>query len=191
MPKAEKERANAMEIASFVMSVVACILAIVMPYATYTWMQNEVRLQKIKATSLRAFSTSASGISTAPNGATSISKTTFIRIVNDGDLPIDQVEVIFEDDAGQKDFFEETSVTTDPYRKVRTELSDCTLVAAFEKPLPPRELVTLAFHKTFKFKDNELDPDDKRLLVWVRSEASPAIPIHGLQPRLIDFVPPP
>jgi hypothetical protein len=159
-----------------VISIVAVTIAVVMPLATYKWMQNDVRIQRMKASSLRAASKAASSTSTTVDPGY-VHKTVFVRITNDGELPVGRVEVILEHDGMERGFFQNTKVTAKPYYDVRSKVCDSAFVATLEKPLPPGEVVTLIFSNRFELGH------ESELLAWVRSEASPAVPIQGLPGR--------
>ena len=161
-------------------SVVALIVSIVAPFILYQWYQNDVRIQQIKATSLDVYQTATSSAAISFSAENEETETTAlasqIHISNKGSLPVDGIELILKHRDDEK-FFDSFYVNVYPPVAFKKSLVDGRLSIEFEKPLPPKQKVTIHIESSKTGKDVVGTIDFSSIEAWIRSEALPTTPV--------------
>ncbi len=133
--------ANAIARWSMVVSGLALLATCLVPYLMYRYFHNESRIQQIKQASLRA-RTKTMGQAHSVADSPAISRTNVIEIVNDGPLPIADVEVIVSHQMNTK-FFDGAHVSAHPPIAFKRSVDNGALTASFEKALAPGQTVSV------------------------------------------------
>lgn len=172
--------AVSLDFVAVIVAVLALIVAIVAPLVTYFALQNDIRIQQLKATALRV-SDYAMGGHILEDGKHAYVQTFIVQIIHEGQLPVDSVEVIFDYKGDTEKYFNDVEITTDPPLAYEKTIKGNVLTVSFTSPLAPGEDVSLSIEKIFVPKEGEQIFDFPKLQAWLRSEATPAVPIlsHG------------
>ena len=157
------------DVIALVVSILALMGSVASPFITYNLLQNDVRIQRIKANAIRA----TGDFYARPRGPrVNDSITCNVNIVNDCDLPVGKVEAIIEGAGIGDRSIEEPAVVVEPPRKVTTQPSRARIIISFDEPLPPHENVSLTLIQRNPENTEEVHPR-----AWIRSESSAAVPV--------------
>ena len=173
------EKKDTLDIAALCLSIIAIIISIMSPFLTYKYLQNDVRIQQIKARSIRAFSTGEISSRNEDEGVIKLHAARNYQIKNEGELPVGGVELVLQYRGNKEKPFDNVTVHTNPARKMKLEPDDDSLIVTFEMPIVPGDTVDVILeqNKTIHDPRNDEIPINNIIAEWIRSEASPPIPI--------------
>lgn len=171
---APSERST-LDVVAIVISLIALVASFASPFVVYHWLQNDVRVQQLKATALIVTPSGMSGI-TPIGDEIKIERTNTIHVENKGSLPVGDVEVILIHD-DDNDFFNSVEIIVVPPLAFKKDLTNGRLSIAFEKPIPPKQVVDIDIVKTEQGKDLDASFNYRKVQCWIRSEAMPTIPV--------------
>jgi hypothetical protein len=169
------KESKALDVAALIVSILAFLASLGSPFIVYHYLQNDVRIQRLKAKALRASALVHPLPKEKLDGTKTILWRVEITIAQEGEIPVGGVEAIAEAwEPASRDFFKDAELQILPHYKATVENSGDKIAVFFENAIPPGERVTLVIHKEVAVKDFSTSPDFQ---AWVRSEASPAIPL--------------
>jgi len=155
------------------LSVVALIVSLVSPYATYRWLQSAVREQSLKE---QGFMAAGWYGTTYDAEHPKLSEADYsVDLNNTGELPIEKVIVSIRYYGQNFDAAVKEKVRVNPPMPIRIDVSSDTLMVSLENALPPSQKTTVSFPLTVDLSDLKVPINHPN--AWVSSEASASIPI--------------
>lgn len=175
------EGMHPLEIGSFATSVLALCVSIAAPFLVYRLLVNEVRVHQLKAAGLRA--TISRAMSCSFEGENEVVYASLLpEVCNEGSLPVCEVQLILEFRGREDSYFADVEVSLEPPLDFTKTISGKKMSISLDGAIAPGQQVTFEIQKgpfTRKIgEDREGGFSD--LSGWIRSEATPAIPLMDL-----------
>ncbi len=175
---AKKEGTPLLDIGAFVLALLALIVSIVAPIVSYRYLQNDIRVQQLKASAVRVVSNEATNSTQGEGTKATVTRTKVLEIRHEGELPVGGVELIFERFENAPKLFEEIKFTVSPPVKYTKEIDGETLRLSLDQALAPKAKIQVTIRRTVaRPKNGNINGGMISLSAWIRTEATPAVPI--------------